>query len=653
MNTPRDHVFQIKVLGRTLEHLGVQMYKNRAPALAELVANAWDAGAEVVRITVPGDNEYNQISSEIIIHDSGRGMAPNDVQDKYLVVGRNRRRDDGGISYERPVLGRKGIGKLAGFGIAEQMEVTTWSNGERSSFHLDIHSLKKEDDDIGTIEVPAKITSGDNFNGTDGGTIIKLRKLKHSTPIEVSALSASLARRFSRTIRGRMEIYVNDRLVEDPELEYENDVFEGEEKLQCGTVRYGYGFSKKTIKEKELRGFVVYVRGKTAQTSPFFFNIEGTASGQHSTRYVTGYIEADFLDAGTDDETDLISTDRQEIDWESSAVTEFREWGERLARKVLVDCSNLKGEKTRDWILDKEEFIFRIENLDPASQRQVKSFLKAVGKGTEDDRSVALRHADQLIKVYEYQHFYDVVDKIESVEDSPEQLALLLDHLHDWKVLESRAILEIIAGRLQIVKKFHSMIVNNAAETAHRVGDDNMHDLLGRYPWLLNPEWQVLAEEKTISKQMNEWCDEDIPDPEGRMRFDFLALQGDGELVIVEIKRSGHPVSLDELQRLEKYQDLLSKGCNGNITMMLVHGGNLDISDKNKKSWEERDDAELQTWGELHARVKRHYEDYRAVLDGSVDDPAFAAKATEVIKTKKVTSEGSVYRTPAERRDSI
>ncbi len=55
----------------------------------------------------------------------------------------------------------------------------------------------------------------------------------------------------------------------------------------------------------------------------------------------------------------------------------------------------------------------------------------------------------------------------------------LLHHLGEWKVLESRAILEIVKGRLDIVEKFHEMIVNDASETARPVGADNMHDLLG------------------------------------------------------------------------------------------------------------------------------------------------------------------------------
>jgi HSP90 family molecular chaperone len=126
----RKRTFFIKVMGRTLEHLGVQMYKRRDVAIAELVANSWDAGASNVYINAPAPEEYDQVASTIVIIDDGSGMKEEQVEDEYLVVGRNRRRDGGlethidGVE-SRPVMGRKGIGKLAGFGIASKMSVTT------------------------------------------------------------------------------------------------------------------------------------------------------------------------------------------------------------------------------------------------------------------------------------------------------------------------------------------------------------------------------------------------------------------------------------------------------------------------------------------------------------------------------------------------
>ena len=53
-------VFHMKVLGRTIEHLGTQMYKHRAPSIAELIANCWDAGAKNAWITVPSADQYSQ-----------------------------------------------------------------------------------------------------------------------------------------------------------------------------------------------------------------------------------------------------------------------------------------------------------------------------------------------------------------------------------------------------------------------------------------------------------------------------------------------------------------------------------------------------------------------------------------------------------------
>lgn len=117
--------FTIQILGRTLEHLGVQMYKQRTTAIAELVANAWDAGSNNVSITVPESDDYDRKSSKIIIEDDGNGMNTTEIQSSYLVVGRNRRTEGSNEVAGRPVMGRKGIGKLAGFGIAEQMFIST------------------------------------------------------------------------------------------------------------------------------------------------------------------------------------------------------------------------------------------------------------------------------------------------------------------------------------------------------------------------------------------------------------------------------------------------------------------------------------------------------------------------------------------------
>ena len=119
--------------GRIIDFLGIQMYQSPVAAVAELIANAWDADATQVAVTLPADNSS---SAELVVQDNG-GMTFTECQERYLNVGRNRRLVDGERTPSgRPLLGRKGIGKFAGFGIARIVEIETVSaeTGERTVF---------------------------------------------------------------------------------------------------------------------------------------------------------------------------------------------------------------------------------------------------------------------------------------------------------------------------------------------------------------------------------------------------------------------------------------------------------------------------------------------------------------------------------------
>ena len=642
---PETRTYRVKVLGKTLEHLGKQMYKHREAAIAELVANSWDAGATAVFVTVPEPATYNPLTDVITIQDNGSGMDPDAVQDEYLIVGRNRRSSSSTGGRNRPVMGRKGIGKLAGFGIAERMTVLTWRDGTSTEFALDAASLKEEDNQVADVKIQGKI--GPAPSGSDtSGTKLTLTTLKQVTPLDVEKLREALSRKFSRRVRGEMTISVNLQALAEPKLDIEyrspKDGFHTVELEPGKVLSYYYAFSKETIKSTELRGFAVYVRGKTAQAPPFFFDVEGTASGQHATRYVTGDIEADFIDQDPGDSADVVSTDRQEIDWEAATTARLYEWGQELSRRVLIEWTERRSKKLIDWVEADAGFAARIGRLDPVSRKQITGFLKSLAQ-VEQETERARDLVDSLIRAYEFRQFHDVTTTLESVGDDPEALRELLARLYDWKVLESRAVLEIVKGRLEIIDKFERMIVNDAPETAPAIGKDNLHDLIAGYPWLLEPEWQVLAEEKRITTQLREWQAEDEPNADQRERYDFLALADPGALVVVEIKRPGYAITLDDLQRVERYKERLARARPG-ITMAVVGGGAFEVSPDVLDVWRKRSDARLWTWADLFKRARATYEHWRAVLEGDVTAPTFAVKEEEIAQTKKVLQTGTVYR---------
>jgi len=673
-----------KVLGRTLEHFGVQMYKRREVAIAELVANCWDAGATEVFVEIPAENDYNPNTGIFTIRDTGCGMDVNAVQQNYLVLGRNRRREKGAETQTvlpldfgsevhedveadennqtrqphaktRRVMGRKGIGKLAGFGLAQKMTVTTWTAAEGVEFSLDLKELKLDDGVADDIEIQwSAILPKSEYSKS--GTIVKLEILKHKSPLVAETLAKSLARRFSRFVKGQMAIRVNGAPLPDPTPMLDQRFPTDEDSHLSATlpsgavIRYWYGFAHDVIHERELRGFAILVNGKVAQSPPFFFDVEAKASGQHSTRYVIGEIEADFIDLGTDDETDLVSTDRQELDWDAEELRELKTWGEALSHKVLSSCRDFRGDKTVREVMSNPQLESRIKRLDKPSQKEIRKFLIILGNRDNDDgKTVEL--AGALVRAYEFRQFHDVIAELENAAKDPNELAVILQQMNEWKVLESRAILEVLKGRLDIIDKFERMLCNDAPETASAANPENMHDLLAGNPWLLNPEWQIFAEEKRITTQLREWGEKEMPDFKGR--YDFLALGTEAELVIIEIKRPDYAAEISEIHRLSEYADRLSLGHADRLfRKVFICGRTPKVAAQSLEDLKRTPNFEIRFWHELFKRTRSIYEHYRAVLEGSVDEPSFLAKEREIARTRQLLDAG-MHRPPEIRAEGI
>ena len=103
------------------------------------MANAWDADAKHVEIDI------DPSKGRILIVDDGHGMTAKDINAKFLRVGR-RRREDGESStprFARPVMGRKGIGKLSLFSIADTIEVQSSKDGQQSGFTMSLKKIKQ------------------------------------------------------------------------------------------------------------------------------------------------------------------------------------------------------------------------------------------------------------------------------------------------------------------------------------------------------------------------------------------------------------------------------------------------------------------------------------------------------------------------------
>ena len=136
-----DSPFEMRFDPQTIKHLGLRMYSTLPPALAEIISNSYDADATIATITLI---EENVKPKEIKIEDYGIGLSYDDITNKFLVIGRNRRIEEGDVpskKYNRLPTGKKGLGKLALFGLAKTITISTKQNGKLNEFVLDWDDL--------------------------------------------------------------------------------------------------------------------------------------------------------------------------------------------------------------------------------------------------------------------------------------------------------------------------------------------------------------------------------------------------------------------------------------------------------------------------------------------------------------------------------
>lgn len=126
-----------------LKLLGKNLYNNPLSAVAELVANGIDAKAKNIYVYIDMSDKQH---STIEIVDDGIGMDYDDLAEKYVWIGRNKREDINLASEEKEVImGRKGIGKLAALYLSDRYYILSKKEGVESQWSLNVAMYKDSD----------------------------------------------------------------------------------------------------------------------------------------------------------------------------------------------------------------------------------------------------------------------------------------------------------------------------------------------------------------------------------------------------------------------------------------------------------------------------------------------------------------------------
>lgn len=597
--------YEMKIDLRVLEHLGIRLYSNSAAVLSEVVANSWDADAHNVSIDIDND--------KVVIVDDGIGMDLEAVNKRFLSVGYDKRTKEGGVSaLTRPFMGRKGIGKLSLFSLAEVIEVHTTKNGEKHAFLMNVNDIQRAIKDTQTY-YPEVI----DYKGEGKGTKIILTSLKRQRASSTkNPLIKRIARRFSvighlASPKGPFNVKINGHTVTTSDRDDLAKIeflweFGGSDSAIVGAAKKvkHTGILLNTVNTDEkwlvkgwlgtvskpaelksddsgsMNGIVVMARGRLIQENI----LDKLGFNKILANYLVGQVEADFLDEEHLD--DIATSDRQRLiedDPRYIALVVFLKNSLESIAPIWTEKRN--AERYKDAEIETPVLADWVSSLDVGQKEHAQSMLGLI-KGLE------LEKEEERVELYKAGILAFERLRLKSTGNAIAQLSdlsavNLLPLLADLNVLEASMYRDIVKQRIEVISKFEKLVKNDDKEKVlQQALFDNM--------WLLDPGWERATGSAVIEEALKTEYSifaSTLTDEQSKGRIDIRYRTNAGEHIIVELKRAGRVLSVVELlEQGDKYRDGLEKCLrqkNGidyipNISVVFVVGEDLKEHPRNE-----------------------------------------------------------------------
>lgn len=576
----------MNIQGSVIEQLGLKQYDTVSAVVAELVANSWDADAEKVTIQLPlntflavrSEGELEDKDYEIVVKDDGHGMNRDEADEKYLNVGRKRREEDGTeFSREkgREVMGRKGIGKLAPFGLCYEIEVRS-AGGEETPEGYEVTHFLMEYDDIentppGEAYEPESLEDDGTFD-EETGTKIILRDFDYKRVPNKDEFSNMLSYRFADGLPD-----FNIRIVDTRDDGVGPfDLSETEQPLREGTkidvsvtpihvddeVHYAEGQMGLATQsyDNEMQGVRIYTRGKLAAITRDFkissgFHMENTIRS-----YLVGEIHCDFLD----DEMDCIQANRQDILWDTKYGRALKEWGQARVKDVADKAKGPQRRQTRDKFYEltnfEEEAKERFEDpeLVDAATKLGDQLSKTLDEDELKDEDFLDQFVDLILQVAPHDMVIRTFKQIrEEAAAGTLDIEELSDLIEKTSLAETHSLAQVASEKVEVINELGKKIRQGVES------EREFQVIVERATWLINPEWQPLTKDTSISnfrEEFEAWYENEYEEEittsvtsAETKEPDFIMVARDNFLVVIEIKPPGHTFNSQDFDRFTNY----------------------------------------------------------------------------------------------------
>ncbi len=587
-----DQHLHMKLDMNVLNHLGIGLYSNTPAVLTEIIANGWDADATELHIDI------DDKKGEIVIRDNGIGMDHPALQDKFLTVGYARREhNEASTPSGRQCMGRKGIGKLAMFSLANEIHlVSRTKQSAEEGFIINVGDLKEEivqNKDY----YPVIIDGFGEYDLFPTGTTIILKDLNKRVNRTESFLRRRIARRFSilgashnfKVFVNGNEVTIGDRGFYDVVQllwTFGDNGKRLETEALCENVQRKRHFDG-IIDSSEFRinGFIAGVTKPQQLITDDDNNNKITlmANGRIFDEdlqkriddskvfnsYLVGELEVDFLDKN--DRPDMAVSSRQGVQENDPRFQSFMVYLKSRLSDIAGNWDEWRRElggnqtiaefpKIQDWI----------ETLKPKLRTKAKQLVGKVNtmrfSGAEDEQKSqkreVIRHHILAFEKLQLQDNLEAINGID-IDNNVTEFNNVLLSVED---LEASMHRDIVEQRLAVVSKLKSHNIDSVRE---RVVQEHIYEHL----WLVDSSWEYKDEPTDFELKLSEYLKQECPDTTEGARLDIGYRTTAGKYIVIELKKPGITTSMKKLiDQGEKYSIALRRYFHENPGSCPVNG---------------------------------------------------------------------------------
>lgn len=189
-----------------------------------------------------------------------------------------------------------------------------------------------------------------------------------------------------------------------------------------------------------------------------------------------------------------------------------------------------------------------------------------------------------------------------------EDLALLLE---GWSLNVITNVAQQVRSRLETIDLFETQIQD--PRTFEIIGDNSIHRILERAMWLVSEEYWLLHSNKTLRVQIGNEMSKKDKDRYGKKRPDFVCGTIGNRLIILELKRPGHKLEIDDLNQLETYLAVAKKYFKASSTKGYLVGSVIDDELQNRLEF--RKGSEILLYANVIDSTKKRYHEFLTTLD--------------------------------------